>query len=79
MSIGLNDTFCFMASRTLKIWVRAIWRIFFTHLAVAGKVTAATQNQAKPALLVFTTRVEAHDINTPSVSVLHLPASGFQI
>ena len=52
---------------------------FLTHLAVAGKVAAATQNQAKPALLVFTTRVEAHDINTPSVSVLHLPASGFQI
>jgi hypothetical protein len=51
MWIGLNDLSGILASATRGSWGPPRWRQFLTHLAVAGRVAASTQNQAKSALL----------------------------
>lgn len=51
MSIGLNALFFFLYKRHPKELGGAEVEAFLTHLAVEGKVSASTQNQAKSAIL----------------------------
>ena len=48
---GLNASFCFTANSIPGRWARLEVEAFLTHLAVDRNVAAATQNQARSALL----------------------------
>jgi integrase len=60
MWIGLNALYCILTSVT-PLGAREV-EVFLTHLAVQGKVAAATQNQAKAALLFLYREVLEQDL-----------------
>jgi len=51
-----------MASGIQRRWARPEVEAFLTHLAVAGRVAAATQNQALSALLFLYREVLGQDL-----------------
>lgn len=63
MRIGCGVSFCFTASVIRATWVRARSERFLTHLAVQGRVSASTQNQARSALLFL--YKEVLNVNLP--------------